>query len=534
MSAPPKQSAWLAKRRSSSTVSSGATREVKRTRSDEFLENMLEQQLREDGLLADGADPDSMSKLIASSIRDGNLLDMYAHDAARTLHKFNGFSKDVPATLTYATMCSGGDITSFAMQAASQAIEKIIGKSIKMQQLWACEVSEQKRRFLQALHRRSLCIFVDARFLSKGTAFCETHHRHCPVSPASGLITGFSCKDISRANHSSSKSKLGLLNADTSPGGSADTFGFMLKYIDFNSPDWLVLENSDALCDGAQTNDDANINILLAELGSRGYESQAMLVNTCNYGLPNRRPRTYIVAVKLSTDVWQIHNVDSFFKVLVQNMDKCKRSPADAKDLLLDNSHPLVAAQLSTRMSKEHSGWEAGSIDIHQKHYAKVGIRWGSLKPSQAMKDELWFDTLTSREQDCVLFAMRHFKDAQCADVSQSIYRLPHSSLMNGACISPALLPRNIIWWFHRHRAQIGFESLMMAGYPITSRRDLSEFSDDLLQDLAGNSFSGTVILSILLSMCSALPWMPTEASSSLPEASSDVASEAMLLLRQL
>ena len=78
---------------------------------------------------------------------------------------------------------------------------------------------------------------------------------------------------------------------------------------------------------------------------------------------------------------------------------------------------------------------------------------------------------------------------------------------------SPAILPSSKLWWIPRQRFQIGFESLAIQGFPIAKRPDLVEkYDDKFLQDLAGNAFSGTVVVAIMAAIVLFTPWRPFEA----------------------
>jgi len=97
---------------------------------------------------------------------------------------------------------------------------------------------------------------------------------------------------------------------------------------------------------------------------------------------------------------------------------------------------------------------------------------------------------------------------AEGCDVSQSIYRAALSSKVGSSTVAPAILPGSKVWWYPKARLQLGIESLSMAGFPIWRRDDLiQKYDDELLQSLAGNAFSGTVVAALLGAFMVATPW---------------------------
>ena len=80
----------------------------------------------------------------------------------------------------------------------------------------------------------------------------------------------------------------------------------------------------------------------------------------------------------------------------------------------------------------------------------------------------------------------------------------------------PSLMPRATYRLEARGRAVVGREALQVQGFPIQSS-DLSSASEVTMHDLAGNMFSGTVVLAVLVGVLARLPSMamPTEAEES-------------------
>ena len=446
--------------------------------------------------------------VLATALQEGNFLDLYASSIVSDFLRqpcatYLQQECDQPTTLTYATMCSGSDICSSSLAALSHALKRS-NIEVSFSQRWACESDPVKQTWLRRLHRSTdICIFKDAKDMagSSGHAACVTHGHSCPVQGVDCFLVGFSCKEFSRANTSSSASKAHLLKTGVG-GSSVETYKCMMAHIEQYKPRFIIIENSDALCDGSDK-EDANVNILMLALADFGYDSQAVILNTPLYGLPNRRPRTYIMAILQHGLSSHVLCLDLYFKNFLLLLGRAQRDPPSALDVLLPPDNEVVAEWLLTRQGKRTAGWESGSIDIHQRHYAAKGLRWGSLQPDTSTQRSTWFGTLTAREKDCLVCSMHMYPEDEAFDISQSIYRVPKSSTLRsrqgvGFVVGPAILPRALVWWRKEARLQLGFESLMLAGFPIARRPDLSrQFSNEQLQNLAGNCFSAMIITAI-------------------------------------
>ena len=96
------------------------------------------------------------------------------------------------------------------------------------------------------------------------------------------------------------KKKEPVLAADTSPGGSADTYrGGLLAYIDHHHVDLLFYENSEVLgderegcCSGiTQSNMQSNHAVFEQDMVSRGFQGKTFVLNAKLFGLPQNRNR---------------------------------------------------------------------------------------------------------------------------------------------------------------------------------------------------------------------------------------------------
>ena len=103
-------------------------------------------------------------------------------------------------------------------------------------------------------------------------------------------------------------------------------------------------------------------------------------------------------------------------------------------------------------------------------------------------------------------------------DVSQQMGRTPfvHRSEDGNSLVGPTIMPGAMIWHFGRERLGLGREALEGQGFPAALHESvMAEHDDAFLQDLAGNAFGGTIIVSLALSMCFTAPFAESSSSSS-------------------
>ena len=86
-----------------------------------------------------------------------------------------------------------------------------------------------------------------------------------------------------------------VLLQKSSSGGSADTFQGFLSYLQDKAPDWFIWENVEKVLetDGDEVTPskqhNSNLDIALARFGGASYETQAFVINSLDYGLPQSR-----------------------------------------------------------------------------------------------------------------------------------------------------------------------------------------------------------------------------------------------------
>ena len=96
-----------------------------------------------------------------------------------------------------------------------------------------------------------------------------------------------------------SKESRAILRQHWSPGGSPQTFHGLRAYIDRCHPMFVIYGNVDSMDEGSGEN---NVDILLSEYSSRGYEGQRMTLDAHSFGLSQHRRRMWVLFVRVVAD----------------------------------------------------------------------------------------------------------------------------------------------------------------------------------------------------------------------------------------
>ena len=116
--------------------------------------------------------------------------------------------------------------------------------------------------------------------MGQRAAFCETHGHNCEVPGTGFVFVSTSCRDLSLLSSAARKFNETVLEMETSPGGSADTFAGFMAYRDAHPASIVIYENSDQMVDDhsaplERTNED----VFNSKMSSRGYEGHNFIIN---------------------------------------------------------------------------------------------------------------------------------------------------------------------------------------------------------------------------------------------------------------
>ena len=140
---------------------------------------------------------------------------------------------------------------------------------------------------------------------------------------------------------------------------------------------------------------------LLAETSSRGYDVQAYVVNSSDYGRPQSRMRAYVIGVLRPSRRFDIPDYGSFFDRFRALFESFKWTEgAGVLDVLFPPEHEVVQHEKGLCRTKVSKGWESNTLDIHRASWLKRGFRFAPARTAPVPEAIDWFPALSSREKE--------------------------------------------------------------------------------------------------------------------------------------
>ena len=451
-----------------------------------------------------------------------------------------------PPKLTYVSFCTGSGMDCRVLESIHTCFA-FRGLDTEFQCVGMCESALKKRIWNGAWanykHGACPCIFMDMKYMGNETAPCWSHGfsskkerlsnskeepKHCNVPRADLAFYGSSCKYFSHANHQKqhgSNEKFMSTDAGKDHQSYITLKGF-LAYLKKYKPSMFVWENVGAVADGDQQDKEANnvAKYFEMEISPEGYEIQVNFCEASFWGLPQDRKRIYAVGVLPSNNLFCLDDVTGFFASFREFLS-ATRMPSPSLHLVLQCSHGLLQHCLkdllevrqeiaSKRVGKAgNTAWETRHINYCRQKQ----IRFSTLKASAAVRENAFYSTLREDQQQLIAIAQEEFGEDLCIDLTQSLGTFSRVVPKRDDMAIATLMPAND-WWIslpERQGLLLGREALMLQGFPyhqleevVESDADLKKvFSESFAMDLAGNAFSGTVVLVLLLALFLTLPW---------------------------
>ena len=459
---------------------------------------------------------------------------------------------------TIASFCSGSGIAELAhrcLTASLQASETL---------LFSCEKENWKAKHLQqSVHpllstsgqrlrlpasravESEPCLFSDMCEVVSGEGACVVHNKRCQLETEACptvLMVGYSCKTLSKLNPASRDKEFALRSG---AGSSGETAQALLVYLRDWRPSVAILENVDEMAKDADESD--NVRYFLSELDSMGYAFATKLLDSSHFGMAANRRRAWQVVLNRASFDCDEKELDDVAQSVMKLASKLVVGSWPLEDFLLDFDHPLVQQELQRKEDKGPAsrgmpeGWRAK----HREFFQNKGIAWTALQVPDEVKESPWFKFLTERERDIVAWGIMFAEQKQAAaklsaasqdkrsaasqdskylavDVSQRLDRCRVSC--DGTLFT--VLPSQKVYLLGQDgcgkakvgagRLLLGTESLALQGY----LHGACQCSDSQKQDLAGNAFTSTVLLALLLALYANLPdysWSEDEGKPCLP-----------------
>lgn len=287
-----------------------------------------------------------------------------------------------------------------------------------------------------------------------------------------------------------------------------------------HEPDIIVLENTDSIADDPSTGEalqsehdaaKSNVKQCILDFEEAGYEAQPFLLVSTDYGVPQKRRRFFVVALRVNSALWTIDDrqgYDAVFNRFLQRMEEVKMAPPQLSRVLLKDDHPYVTGELKRRQAlpRQPSGVGASWQADARASCEKYNLRWGAVPVPERFQNHAWYQTLSERDRSILLLLSTVHGEGCMVDTSQS---LGCCRLVKAPARASATMLPNSQWFCDLPdvtRPILGYEALTaLQAFP--GRIFPRGTSDNFLADLAGNAFTGTVIGAIWDCIAQVLPW---------------------------
>ena len=195
------------------------------------------------------------------------------------------------------------------------------------------------------------------------------------------LVGGFPCQDYSVA--STLKNSHGIV-------GKKGVLWWEIYKILFqkkeNVPKYLLLENVDRLLKSPASQRGRDFAIILSSLNGLGYAVEWRVINSADYGMPQRRRRVFILAYKKGTKLYNKLENFSTNELLNEELLLSKTfpvQPIDNKTLIveeLESDLVEITENFNSKTPKKNAFWESGYMVDGKYYTSRVEIDYTDQK----------------------------------------------------------------------------------------------------------------------------------------------------------
>jgi len=345
-------------------------------------------------------------------------------------------------TLRVGTMCSGTD----SPVAVMKALQKVMDDNIKIEHIFSCEFDPRKQEWIKDNFPSLELLFGDIKELKTGKAMDYKTKQVVPVPPVDVVIAGFVCKSVSLENN---ERKLYSNCINEVCGQTGLTFDGMMGYVQKFRPSLVICENVKGLTTRNKGNEPV-INDVKRTFTRAGYAFDHKVLDSRDYLLPQRRNRCWMFAY-----------------------DGCENQAAVEK---AGDTIVSLASEQSFDFDKLFTAagvakGENANLNARQKRVVRAALK--QLKPTEHSKDVV-------------------------VDVAKSEDRAP-------VCVgaAPCIVPNSIPYRTKTQRVLTPEQVHACQGiYPedFPAMRKYAQAKANLTRDLAGNAFSTTVCMAVVVS----------------------------------
>ena len=184
---------------------------------------------------------------------------------------------------------------------------------------------------------------------------------------------------------------------------------------------------------------------------------------------------------------------------------------------LLPDDHPLVEQELLRRTATGQGDPDMGFVEEHSSLYRGLHLSWGVPSPHPATTRSPWLATLTPCQKSFLILRQHQLlagtrkvgptPPERCplliVDLNPSPDRnrnsKPHEH--GSGHLAPCMLPKQLLWTHKpegHERLFLGWESMLVQGFPVGRVPYAEEVPDGFLQDLGGNMMTTLVALAVV------------------------------------
>lgn len=345
-------------------------------------------------------------------------------------------------TLRVGTMCSGTD----SPVAVMKALQEVMDNKIDIEHTFSCEFDPKKQQWIKDNFPSLELLFGDITELQTGKATNYKTNKVVDVPPVDIVVAGFVCKSVSLENNEREKYSNCIMQ---STGATGITFDGMMGYVKRYHPSLVICENVKGLTTRNKGQEPVVMDVKRV-FGKAGYAFDYKVLDSRDYLLPQRRNRCWMFA----------YDGRENLAAAQQTGDKVV-SLASTQNFGFDKL--FRAAEVATAPDAK--------LNPRQKRVVAAGLK--KLRPAER-KNDVVVDVAKSEERAPVCVGA-----APCIVPNSIPYRTQTKQV---------LTPEQV------HACQ----GIYPADFP--ALRKYSQEKAGLTRDLAGNAFSTTVCMAVVIS----------------------------------
>ena len=354
--------------------------------------------------------------------------------------------------LRFGTLCSGTDVPVPVLKCLVAGIGRWMGIHISMSHVFSCESDTAKRGWIIANFPDMEYLFTDVVDVGTGWATDALTCTRVRVPAVDILIAGFVCKSVSCENKHRDTSSSCI---DDVTGSTGITFNGVWQYVKLMRPALVICENVEGIVKriGGRP---PPIHAVMKSWTSIGYTSSWKLVDSRYYALPHRRHRVWIWAFRGDA---RMH---------------CVQQVPLTLDALASTHHLSLDATLTPGR---------GCVKVlGDQRMSGIGRR------ERTVVQTVWHDHPELKGRDIII------------DLKSSITRGIPFSCDSSCCILPTskmyrVLERRLL----STRDRMSLQGIYRSDFPALDSYLRTSGTKCLLNDLAGNAFSSTVYMAVML-----------------------------------